>query len=47
MNNYDSAEEMQAAATKIAPINNFHGNINNFNEEKKQAYKLIIRMIFS
>lgn len=33
MNNYDSAKEMQAAATKIAPINNFHGNINNFNEE--------------
>ena len=33
MNNYGSAEEMQAAAIKVAPINNFHGNINNFNEE--------------
>ena len=33
MNNYENAEEMQAAAIKVAPINNFHGNINNFNKE--------------
>ena len=33
MNNYENAEEMQAAAIKVAPINNFHGIINNFNKE--------------
>ena len=33
MNNYDNAKEMQAAAIKVAPINNFHGNIINFNIE--------------